>query len=220
MFDPNAFREEARRSGGISRRMFLAYGSALAALPSLVGRAEGATARRVSFASDPFALGVASGDPTSTGVVLWTRLAPRPLEPGGGLGPEAVEVGWEVAGDEGMKDVVARGTALATPQLGHSVHVEAEGLKPDRWYWYRFRAGDAESRIGAGPDLPRGRRASPTSLRFAFASCQNYEQGLFTAYEHMAKDELDLVFHLGDYIYEGNGGREPGRCASTWAARS
>jgi len=191
MFDPNAFREEARRRGGIGRRMFLAYSSALASLPSLLGRAEGATARRASFASDPFRLGVASGDPTSTGVVLWTRLAPKPLEPGGGLagaGAGPIEVRWEIAGDEGMKGIVREGVAVATPQLGHSIHVEAEGLKPDRWYWYRFRAGDAESRVGRARTLPEA-SSRPDSLRFAFASCQHFEQGLFTAYEHMARDE-------------------------------
>ena len=96
------------------------------------------------------------------------------------------------------------GTTLATPQLAHSVHVEVEGLEPDRWYWYRFRAGDAESPVGRTRTLPR-RNATPEQVKFAFASCQHFESGYYTAYEHMAKDELDLVFHLGDYIYEGPG---------------
>jgi alkaline phosphatase D len=160
--------------------------------------------RRWAFEADPFSLGVASGDPSSTGVVLWTRLAPKPLEPGGGLPAELIEVQWEIADDESMKNVVRHGKAVATPQLGHSVHVEAEGLEPDRWYWYRFRAGDAESRVARARTLPDP-TAMPESLRFAFASCQNYEQGLFTAYEAMARDELDLIFHLGDYIYEYEG---------------
>src|SRR5688572_13311887 len=103
---------------------------------------------RASVQDNPFSLGVASGDPTSTGVVLWTRLAPRPLEPAGGLPPEPIDVQWELAGDETMRDVIRSGTAVATPQLGHSVHAEVEGLEPDRWYWYRFRAGDAESPVG------------------------------------------------------------------------
>ena len=137
-------------------------------------------------------------------MVLWTRLAPKPLEPGGGLPPEAIEVQWEIANDEAMTGIVQKGTAAATPQLGHSVHVEADGLRPDRWYWYRFRCGDAQSRIGRTRTLPEA-AARPDSLRFAFASCQHYEAGLFTAYEHMAKDDLDLVFHLGDYIYEREG---------------
>ncbi|HZN37069.1 MAG TPA: alkaline phosphatase D family protein, partial [Pirellulaceae bacterium] len=103
-----------------------------------------------------------------------------------------------------MKKVIARGTAVATPQLGHSVHVEARGLAPDRWYWYRFRAGDATSPIGRTRTLPAA-DVMPQRLKMAFASCQNFEQGLFTAYEQMAKDDLDLVFHLGDYIYETPG---------------
>ena len=151
----------AGHRGGIDRRSFLAAGAALAALPWLPGRSPAVASGRMAFADDPFALGVASGDPTSTGVVLWTRLAPRPLEPGGGLPPEGIEVGWEIASDDAMKDVVRRGTSVATPQLGHSVHVEAEGLLPDRWYYYRFRAGDAESPIGRARTLPDP-RASPT----------------------------------------------------------
>src|SRR5262249_54648996 len=86
-------------------------------------------------------------------------------------------------------------------QLAHSVHIEVEGLKPDRWYFYRFHCGAATSPVGRTRTLPE-RASSPDRLRLAFASCQHYEQGLFTAYEHMAKDDVDLVFHLGDYIYE------------------
>lgn len=155
---------------------------------------------------NPFTLGVASGDPDHRGVVLWTRLAPQPLQPGGGMPPVTVPVSWEVAADESMRQVVAAGTQLATPALGHSVHVELNQLKPDRWYWYRFRCGDAESPIGRTRTMP-----DPTSLpphiRFGVTSCQNYEQGLYTAYEQMARDELDMVFHLGDYIYEYEAGR-------------
>jgi alkaline phosphatase D len=193
-------RSAVHSEGGISRRLFLAYGSALASLPLLGLRATAAD-RKVTFSADPFSLGVASGDPDSTSVALWTRLAPKPLDPDGGMKPEAVTVAWEVAEDESMKSVVAHGTAIATPQLGHSVHVEAAGLKPDRWYWYRFKAGDAVSPVGRTRTLPTV-DSSPDKLRFAFASCQHYEHGYFTAYEQMAKDNLDLVFHLGDYIYE------------------
>ncbi|SIO46850.1 alkaline phosphatase D [Singulisphaera sp. GP187] len=202
--DLTALHEFARREGGLSRRTFLAYSTTLAALPWLAERSEGAVMRRATFAGNPFRLGVASGDPTSTGVVLWTRLATEPLIPGGGLPPEAIEVQWEIADDEAMTKVVRRGTALATPQLGHSVHVEADGLKPDRWYWYRFRAGDVESPTARTRTMPAP-AAQPDRLRFAFASCQHYETGLFTAYEHMVKDDLDLILHLGDYIYEDEG---------------
>jgi alkaline phosphatase D len=202
VLDISELRAAVRSEGGISRRLVLAYGAALSALPLLGARAEARTGTAV-FSADPFSLGVASGDPTDTGVVLWTRLAPRPLEPDSGLPPEAIEVAWELAADDGMREIVRRGTAVATPQLAHSVHVEVDGLKPDRWYWYRFRAGDATSAIGRTRTTPTP-DAKTERLRFAFASCSHWEQGYFSAYEHMAKDEVDLAFHLGDYIYEGS----------------
>ena len=151
--------------------------------------------------TNPFTLGVASGDPEPHGVVLWTRLAPDPLN-GGGMPRERVEVDWQVASDEQMTRVVVRGRATATPDLAHSVHVEVNGLEPARWYWYRFKAGPHESTVGRTRTAPDPRKATDR-LRFAFASCQNFQTGYFTAYEHMAKDDLDLVVHLGDYIYEG-----------------
>ncbi|QDT87501.1 alkaline phosphatase D family protein [Gimesia chilikensis] len=204
MFDYKRLNEAVKAENGISRRLFLSYGAALSTLP-LLGRASWANPSPV-FQKDPFSLGVASGDPDSTSVILWTRLAPEPLQPHGGLGPQPIEVKWELAEDEGFQKLVASGTAQATPQLGHSVHVEAKGLKPDHWYWYRFQAGDAVSPVGRTRTMPET-TAMPDQLKFAFASCQNYEQGLFTAYEQMAQDDLDLVFHLGDYIYEYQSGR-------------
>jgi alkaline phosphatase D len=200
MLNLNELPQAVRYEGGVSRRLFLAYSAALASLPGLAHRSM-ASSPKIAFSAYPFAVGVASGDPESTSVVIWTRLAPKPLEPNGGMPPEAIEVRWEVADDEAFKSVVRSGSAIATPQLGHSIHVEVEGLKPDRWYFYRFQVGDAISPIGRTRTTPP-RDASPDKLRFAFASCQHYEHGLFTAYEHMAKDDLDLVFHLGDYTYE------------------
>ena len=206
MFDFGRVAEAVRHEGGVSRRLLLRYAAALAAIPLLADRtaAIGPTTRpsAASFRSDPFALGVASGDPDPTSVVLWTRLAPRPLEPDGGMRPTPVNVRWEVATDESMRKVVRSGTATAAPGLGHSVHVEAHGLEPDRWYWYRFRAGDADSPVGRTRTMPAP-AATPRRLRFAFASCQHYEAGLYTAYGRMVEDELDLIVHLGDYIYEG-----------------
>src|SRR5690606_17542057 len=149
----------------------------------------------------PFALGVASGDPTPDGVVLWTRLAPVPLEPGGGLPPEPVRAEWQLAEDEAFDRVIRRGTATARPEWAHSVHVEGEGLRPDRWYWYRFKAGGEVSPVGRTRTVPAA-EAAPDRLRFAIASCQKYETGYYTAYEHMTREDLDLVVHLGDYIYE------------------
>src|SRR3954471_14750014 len=87
------------------------------------------------FDSYPFTVGVASGDPLPDGIVLWTRLAPQPLAPGGGMPAEPVEVSWTIADDEAMSRVVQRGTAIATPGWAHSVHVEVSGLRPARWYW-------------------------------------------------------------------------------------
>ncbi len=194
----------ATRIGRLDRRHLLGYAAALGSI-ALLGRSSRA-AISPNFKSDPFTLGVASGDPDDTSVVLWTKLAPTPREPGGGMMPEDVEVRWEVYADESSTRVVATGKAVASPKLGHSVHVEVSGLQPNRWYWYRFHAGDASSPLGRTRTLPTA-DAMPERLNFAFASCQNYEQGLFTAYEQMAKDELDLVFHLGDYIYEYEAGR-------------
>ncbi len=194
-------RKRPADQGAMHRRRFLAQTAALSGLALLGERVEGGTLRRIRFDGDPFSLGVASGDPTSTGAVIWTRLAPRPLEPEGGLSRENVEVSWELGADEAMKTIVRRGAATATPQLAHSVHVEVDGLDPDRWYWYRFHAGDATSPIGRVRTMPAD-SASPERLRMAFASCQHFEQGLFTAYEQMARDDLDIIFHLGDYIYE------------------
>lgn len=187
----------------ISRRNVILSGASLAALPWLGRTVEGRVSSRLSFGNDPFQLGVASGDPTSDGVVLWTRLAPDPLN-GGGMPPVSVDVKWEISEDEGFQTVVRSGSEIATPQLGHSVHVELTGLKPDRWYWYRFHAGDATSRVGRARTMPAVDVLSDR-LRFAFASCQHFESGYFTAYEHMAKEDLDIVFHLGDYIYEYEG---------------
>ena len=206
MLDLNRISDAVRHEGGISRRLFMGYMAALAAVPALgTGPARVQITRPTSFPSNPFTLGVASGDPEATGVVLWTKLAPDPTRADGGMPAGAVSVSWEVAEDESMRKVVRRGTAIADGALGHSVHAEVAGLSPDRWYWYRFRAGDAESPIGRTRTLPAA-SAMPGQLRFAFASCQHYEVGLYTAYQHMAQDELDLVFHVGDYIYEGKAG--------------
>jgi alkaline phosphatase D len=137
-------------------------------------------------------------------MVLWTRLAPKPLEAGGGMGMEPVKVSWMVCEDEAMTKVAAKGLENAVPDWGHSVHVEVAGLKPDRWYWYQFRVGGEVSAKGRTRTMPAV-GSDPERLKFAFASCQHLETGLFTAYEHMAREDVDLVFHLGDYIYEGEG---------------
>jgi alkaline phosphatase D len=133
-------------------------------------------------------------------VVLWTRLT-------GLLDPAPIPVRWDIAEDEAMRKVVASGTALATAEWAHSVHAEPNTLQPDRWYWYRFSAGEAQTPVGRTRTAPAA-AAQAARLRFAFASCQQYEQGYFGAYRHMVDDDLDLIAFLGDYIYESSWGRE------------
>ncbi|MHC5597908.1 MAG: alkaline phosphatase D family protein [Nostoc sp.] len=152
------------------------------------------------FSGYPFSLGVASGDPLPDGVVIWTRLAPNPLS-GGGMPPVNVPVCWQVALDENMRRVVRRGTVLATPELAHSVHVDVRGLESNRCYWYQFQVGKEASPIGRTRTAPAV-YDSIRQLNFAFVSCQDWQNGYYTAYRHLAEENLDLVVHLGDYIYE------------------
>ncbi|UZK67788.1 alkaline phosphatase D family protein [Sphingomonas sp. M1-B02] len=157
-----------------------------------------------AFASDPFALGVAAGDPLPDGFVIWTRLAPKPLEEHGGMPMAAVAVAWEVAEDSGFKTIARSGDAIAPPELAHSVHVEVTGLRPGRRYWYRFRTGvDNVSNVGTAMTAPAA-GALPSRLKIGVAGCQHYEAGFFTAYRHLSQEpDLDLIYHYGDYIYEG-----------------
>ncbi|ROT31365.1 alkaline phosphatase [Micromonospora sp. HM5-17] len=181
----------------------LAIGGGLAALAGLSQLTADRSEAAERIADYPFRLGVASGDPEPDGVVLWTRLAPDALaEDGrGGMPPRRYGVRWEVAEDEAMRRIVRSGIATATPELGHSVHVEVHGLRPGREYWYRFRAGGHDSPVGRTKTAPEP--WSRSALSFAFASCQNFPNGHYVAYRHMAQQDLDLVLHLGDYIYEG-----------------
>ncbi len=152
------------------------------------------------FDAYPFTLGVASGSPRPRSVVLWTRLT-------GVAMPVNIEIKWEIARDENFRNIVQRGSVAATPELAHSVRVEVQNLEPARWYWYRFMAGDAISTTGRTRTAAAAGDGANERLRFAFASCQQYEQGYFAAYRHMARENLDLVVFLGDYIYESSWGR-------------
>ncbi|RIA43582.1 alkaline phosphatase D [Hephaestia caeni] len=155
------------------------------------------------FLDDPFALGVASGDPAPDGFVIWTRLAPKPFEPHGGMAAEAVQLGWEVAEDDAFRRIVCAGKALARPELAHSVHVEIAGLSSHRRYWYRFVVDGIRSDTGTVRTAPAA-GAALDRLRIAVAGCQHYERGLFTAWRHISREaDLDAVYHYGDYIYEG-----------------
>src|SRR6187431_1912335 len=121
------------------------------------------------FRDYPFTLGVASGDPLPDGVVLWTRLAPDPLD-GGGMPAARVEVGWEIARDQGFRTIEQKGVEIARPELGHTVHVEVSGLQPGREYWYRFRAGSEVSQVGRTKTAPAA-DAAVDSLRFGVCGC-------------------------------------------------
>jgi alkaline phosphatase D len=179
----------------ITRRGFAAgVGAGLLAAPAVLRAQQ-------LFTRYPFSLGIASGDPSPDGFVIWTRLAPEPLEPHGGMPLAPVEVEWSVARDPAMSDVAASGTGLARPELAHAVHVEVTGLAPDRPYWYRFRIGRERTMIGRARTAPLpGARLD--RLRFGVAGCQQYEDGLYTALRHLAAEEVAFVYHYGDYIYE------------------
>jgi alkaline phosphatase D len=161
-----------------------------------------ARAERTVPGSYPFTLGVASGYPRPDGFVLWTRLAPEPLAPGGGMSPDAVvPVQWEVAADERMRRPIRAGVGYAQSDWAHSLHIEPAGLDPGRDYWYRFRTGDFVSPVGRARTAAASGQAQ-RAMRIAVASCQQFEHGYYAAYRHMAGDHPDLVLHLGDYIYE------------------
>ncbi len=203
----------------VDRRRFLG-GAAVAAAAAIAWRPSLSSAQSglLTGGGYPFTLGVASGDPLPTAVVLWTRLAPDPLN-GGGMPNSDVPVDWVIATDEGLANVVASGTATAPAAFAHSVHVDATGLDPDTTYWYQFRADGLDSPVGRTRTAPPP-GSSPASVRFGFASCQNYGSGYFTAHANLANEDLDVCFHLGDYIYEGAGGgvrSVPGGEATTLA---
>ncbi|MFT2015020.1 alkaline phosphatase D family protein [Streptomyces sp. 796.1] len=190
----------------LGRRRFVTVTGAAAALAfatNMPGTAQAASgtydARRIT--DNPFTLGVASGDPRPDSVVLWTRLAPRPFEIGGGLPRKKVQVRWEMAHDERFRRIARRGTTSAFAEFNHTVHVEPSGLDADRTYYFRFRTGDWISEVGRTRTAPSS-RARISELRFGLVSCQAYHDGYFTAYKHLADEDLDAVFHLGDYLYE------------------
>jgi alkaline phosphatase D len=193
-FDVDAFLTVDRR------RLLRGLAASALTIGAGVGAAREAWADPV-FAAYPFSLGVASGDPSPDGFVIWTKIAPKPLERGGGMPMKPVVVDWQVASDPQMQRVVQKGSATAHPELGHAVHVEVGGLDPARDYYYRFSVGRERSRIGRARTLPPA-GASVAQMRFAAAGCQRYEDGYFTAWRAIAEERFDFVFHYGDYIYE------------------
>ena len=191
-------------SATTSRRQLLGGAASAAALATL-GWGTGPAWATVGHARPRlpdglFGLGVASGDPDRHSVVLWTRLAPDPVN-GGGMPPGDVTVKWEVAKDERFRRIVQRGRVTAKARWGHSVHLTVDGLTPGRWYWYRFTVDGQVSPVGRTRTTPH--RGASDDLTFLFASCQNWQSGYYTAWAHAPAEDPDLVVHLGDYIYEG-----------------
>jgi alkaline phosphatase D len=185
----------------LNRRQILTGTAALAGAAVLGGAVgEPATANPVDDTADPFLLGVASGDPLPFGVILWTRLVRDPLDPGS-LGNRRRVVQWQVARDEHFRHVVRAGAVLTRPELAHSVHVDALGLEPGREYFYRFRTGGQLSPVGRTRTAPAP-WADPDRLRLGVISCQDFQNGYWPAFRGLAAEDLDLVLHLGDYIYE------------------
>jgi alkaline phosphatase D len=189
----------------MNRRTFIVLGGSTAAvaattLSQSAWATVAPTVAQARLLADPFTLGVASGDPRPDSVVLWTRLAPNPLD-GGGMPDSRVPVDWQVATDEQFTQVVKDGTTTAIPDSAHSVHVDVQGLQPGHDYFYRFRVDDHISLAGRTRTAPPV-GSSLSNLRWAFASCQNFQDGFYTAYDHLAAEDLAFVAFLGDYIYE------------------
>jgi alkaline phosphatase D len=181
------------------RRRFLIASSlatAVGALPAWARATE-------SLAHNPFTLGVASGDPEPDNILIWTRLTAPLAYLGTAVAPDlaAQTVHWEVAHDAQFRQAVAHGQTQARAEWGHAVHVQVNGLSPDRWYFYRFRCGDAFSTTARCRTAPAA-GADVRKLRLAVASCQRWEHGFYSAWADAAQASPDLVLFLGDYIYE------------------
>ncbi|RYG32652.1 MAG: alkaline phosphatase [Burkholderiales bacterium] len=160
-----------------------------------------ATRQAISYASNPFTMGVASGDPDANSVVLWTRLSPDPMAPDFGMPQSAVFVQWEVAEDDRFNRIVRSGEEEAHAGSAFSIHAEVGGLKPGRTYWYRFTSGNAVSPVGRTRTTP-ARDADVQGFRYVFSACQQYNLGYYGAWRHAVAENPDFVVFLGDYIYE------------------
>lgn len=176
----------------ISRRGFItSSGAALGALPFV------RSIDSLAQATNPvFRHGVASGDPLSDRVILWTRVTP--------VGTGAQRVNWLIARDEKLTQVVARGGIETGASRDHTVKIDATGLEPGTTYFYRFESHKERSPVGRTRTLPR---MNVSRVRLGVVSCANLPQGFFNAYACLAaRRDLDVVLHLGDYFYEyGNG---------------
>ncbi|MCT2531370.1 alkaline phosphatase D family protein [SAR92 clade bacterium H921] len=140
-----------------------------------------------------FTHGVASGDPLSDRVILWTRLLP------GDGQHDNLSCTWQVALDRDFDQLVSSGSVSTSPQRDYCIKVDAAGLAANQQYFYRFISSGVSSPVGMTRTLPVG---DVSEVRLGVCSCSNYPQGYFNVYRHMANTDLDLVLHLGDYIYE------------------
>ncbi|MAT34332.1 MAG: alkaline phosphatase [Ponticaulis sp.] len=172
-----------------SRRLFLASSSAALWLPAMA---------QTQSDKYHFTLGVASGSPRDTSVILWTRLAPEPLR-GGGMPDGICSVRYRVCQDDAMKQEVRSGVVRTAHTKAHSVHLKLEGLEPGREYFYQFYYGQDESPVGRTRTTDR----NAPSAKLALANCQAWETGHYAAYRDLAEWSPDVVIHVGDYIYEG-----------------
>ncbi len=183
-------------------RRAVVTGAAVLASSAALATVDVRPAHAAAVTTDPFALGIASGDPLATAVVIWTRLVKNPYDERS-MGDADVPVGWEVASDSRFRSVVRRGTATARRRFAHTVHVDVRGLAPDTEYWYRFRAGRYVSDTGRLRTTPAA-GARTSRVRFAVASCQDFQFGYWPAFTALADEDVDFVVHLGDYIYESD----------------
>ncbi|MFJ6073431.1 alkaline phosphatase D family protein [Streptomyces sp. NPDC093065] len=191
--------EDSGNSRTPSRRTVVKAAAAGAVLAAPLASALPAGA---AGAAPAFLHGVASGDPLPDGILLWTRVTPVPEAiPGSGTGPDT-EVGWVVATDKALSNVVAKGSVTATAASDHTVKADVRGLAPATDYWFRFSAGPTDSPVARTRTAP-AHDAAVTGLRFGVVSCANWEAGHFSSYRHLAaRGDLDAWLHLGDYIYE------------------
>ena len=187
----------------ISRRTLVFGGLAAAGAGALPAAAQSSVITATAAVPYPFQLGIASGEPDSTSVVLWTRLAPSPLNADGqgGMANADVAVDWQVSTTDTFSTLVASGTVTAHYASAHSVHVIAGGLSPDADYYYRFRAQGHLSPVGRTRTAPAV-GTNGRDLVMAFTSCAHYEEGYYTVYRRMAEENPGLILFLGDYIYE------------------
>lgn len=184
----------------LGRRDFLGSSAALISVSALSSFPHVLQIAAAQAASPLFALGVASGDPTDNSVTLWTRLMPGG-EPAAARAGQSVRVSYEVAEDESFRKLVHQGQVNARSEDAYSIHERVNGLKSDRWYYYCFEAQGQRSRIGRTRTFPKPNEPA-RRMRFALASCQDYQNGFFSAYSNMLSEDIDFVVHVGDYIYE------------------